>query len=185
LHSWPTNQANNALPAIYCKPLTAPATNMFIWARLGAFFPYSTTDGAETFRLCFAADVGPGHPDATKWIGVGYGSFSAVRVYNGCVCTVGGTSGAWTQFGGTTPQLVGTPQAYEYVAVHKIGTVYHFWLFNEGGQRLYLGGTTQATFVPAWFGFQWTCGNSGTTLPGTPVLCADFIRRIDTAVFPF
>ncbi len=181
LQSSPTNIAGNNDPAVYCKPITAPATNMFIWARLATFIPLVGYDSLGWWRLIIAPDNPTGHPDPANWLGVGLGDFSSTRVYHGVKNTSGGEtffpSGAIYNL-----QTVGAP--YEYVAIHKIGTTCHFWLFNDGNIRMHLGSTAPG-WAPAWMGFEWKNSGGSTIAPGTPVLAADFIRRIDTAVFPF
>jgi hypothetical protein len=185
LQSWPTNTSNNPTPAVLCKPLTSPATNMFIWSRLSVLEPFAGYDGAQAFRLCFASDLA-GHPDPSLWVGVGLGNYAGTRTYQGVYCPSGGTVGAWTLYPANAgPSLANGATPYEYVGIHKIGTTYHFWLFNDGLQRAHLGSVTLGAFVPTWFGFSWNCDNLSATVPGTPINCADFIRRLDVAAFPF
>jgi hypothetical protein len=184
LHSWNTNVANNPNPAVYCKPLTAPATNMFVWTRLGVFKPNVGYTGDEVFGICMAADTG-GHPNPTLFVSTALGNYAGGCVFQGQSFDGGGTGLTVIPNNASGVTFQSTCAPYEYVAVHKRGTVYHFWLFNDAGQRLHLGSITLATFAPAWFGFQWRCNNGSLVQPGTPVYCADFLRRIDTATFPF
>jgi hypothetical protein len=74
-------------------------------------------------------------------------------------------------------------QAIEYVAIHKVGTTYHGWVYT-GGNWIWLTTLTEATvgFTPDLVGFcQHQVSSSNIVNPvGT-----DFIRFVETDKFLF
>lgn len=181
LQSWPTNVANNGYPAVYCKTMAAPVTNMFVWARLGTLLSFAGTyDPNEQFRLVMCADASA-HPAPHNWVGVGLSSFAGTRVFQGTTCIANNQTPIPNSANpvvnqGTTP--------YEYFGIHKRGTAYDFWCWTEGLNRMYLGSLTTSMTL-AWLGFQWALSNNASS-PGVPIHCSDFIRRLDNVTtFPF
>lgn len=71
---------------------------------------------------------------------------------------------------------------YQYLAVHKVGTTYHFWIGSSSGNWLWVGSHVWAGAALARWGTI-TIALATDDKPGTPVGLCDFIRRIDTAEF--
>jgi hypothetical protein len=152
------------------------STNCFLYARIGSLFRGTAQDTSSAFGVGMAADLS-GAPDLLNSLYVGLGNNSGLRCWQGRKIT----AGAELQIGRTN-QLYSSEE-YEYVGLHKIGTTYHFWAFSEHLGRVWFGSTTFAPTVQ-WLGF-FVGALWSAVVPGTAVHCADFLRRIDTATFPF
>lgn len=72
---------------------------------------------------------------------------------------------------------------FEYLAIHKIGTTYHFWVLTDGGQATWVGSTVHAGSMP-WVGIYVNPKTfSGPT--SSPVWRVDFIRHRDDDKVPW
>lgn len=81
---------------------------------------------------------------------------------------------------GTTTNAARAGQALEYVAIHKIGTTYHFWAGTQQGSWIWIGSTTTAVAFDRVGIF---CINVGGAAPGVTVTAVDFIRFQETDNF--
>ena len=158
----------------YSKAVTVP-TNRLIWSRLAFSMRFTETSAvAGNFGLGFFADAS-GHASLSD---------SVVFYFDGLTSSTQGlkaTKTAATVFSTITtgPNVLGgTGIAWDYLGIHKVGTTYHFWTFNDGGHKMYWGSTTHAATM-ARIGFFIRDGNSAS--PGNAIVGADFVRNIDSA----
>lgn len=158
----------------YTKSVTVP-TNRLIWARMG--FPGRFTETSATagnFGLCFVSESA-GHTTTSD---------NVLMYLDGVTSSTQGiktsktVATAFTLLNTGPNPLVGTGLVWEYMAIHKIGTTYHFWTFTDNGQKQYWGSTTHAGTMPR-IGFFIRDGNSAS--PGNSIFTADFLRCIDSA----
>lgn len=74
------------------------------------------------------------------------------------------------------------PHAFEYLAIHKIGSEYHFWIGSAAGDWCWWTSHTYAGTALVRVGIY--TGTAGSDVnPGTPLSMCDFIRRVDTTDF--
>jgi len=164
--------------SVLSKPITLP-TNMLIVARarLSERVTISPVNNDCGIALALFADNG-GLPD---------------RAINGVECflneqdagTVQADFSSW--IGGvptSTPSANVTDQgqALQYVAIHKIGSVYHGWVGTAVGNWIYMG---EVTGLPTLSHVGFVIMNETTNLPGVNVVGIDFIRFYETANFLF
>lgn len=160
----------------YTKQLTVP-TNRVIWARMSFFtrFAETSTTGGN-FGLCFAG-VSSSHASSNDTVLMYLDGVSLGPTVLG-IKTSKTVSGSFTLLNTGPNPISGVGIVWEYLAIHKIGTTYHFWSFTASGQKQYWGSTTHSGTMSA-IGFFIRDGNS--TTPGNAIFSADFIRCIDSA----
>lgn len=156
------------------KQVTVP-TNCYIWARVGlalGFASRANRDGSFGLTFCGLQTT------HAAWV-----SNSVTLYVNNSAGTqtlqTGNIISAGTTFATVGPTISGgVGETYDYMCIHKIGTVYHFWMFAENGEHQYLGTVTNAVTMQA-IGFYMVCGQTGA--PGNVIFMADFFRQVDTA----
>jgi hypothetical protein len=179
--SWMHLQVNSGFfPSVFCKKPVSIATNCLIWARMGALHRAASEERYQMAGITITGELA-GQPDPLNRISCGLNDYAGNRVYVGSKFIAGGET-VYPSGGGNSLTNNGAAP-YPYLAIHKIGTTYHFWALSEDGARTYMGTTTFAPAV-AWIGFYDSSGGTQGN-PGTPIICADFLRRLDTATFPF
>lgn len=75
----------------------------------------------------------------------------------------------------------GVGMVWDYCGIHKLGTTYHYWLWNDAGQSCYCGKYTHSSIAPAYIAIQFL--NAQITDPGNLVMGVDFIRVVESATF--
>jgi hypothetical protein len=154
------------------------ATNVLVIARLKFNQYYSAMDQNDrTLGLRFRQDSS-GEPTGATYINMylNYSNSSGV-VYARYFATDGVTP---TDNYSTDVDAQG--QALEYVAIHKIGNVYHGWVGTAAGNWIYMGSFTTSTTLGHVGIFT---RNDNTSNPGLGVFGVDFIRFYETDNFLF
>ena len=175
--SWLLLQGPDQEGLFFGKTVTL-ATNMLVVARLKFNQYYSAMDQNDrTLGLRFRQDSS-GEPTGATYINMylNYSSTSGV-VYARFYATDGVTP---TDNFSTDVDAQG--QALEYVAIHKIGNVYHGWVGTAGGNWIYMGSFTTSTTLGHVGIFT---RNDNTSNPGLGVFGVDFIRFLETDNFLF
>jgi len=109
---------------------------------------------------------------------------ATIFLFESDTSTTAGLQAQYTDGGSTTilKQVAqgtgGSGHLYEYVAIHKVGSAYHFWAFTTTGQAIWLG-SGSPTISPDRVGLTFT--NNSTSSPGTTVCTVDFVRFVESA----
>lgn len=152
----------------FYKTVTVP-TNRVLWARFGAASRFTSTSGDSECGISFYDGLGnvvsilqlTDEPGRTQ-----------IRCTNETISTY--TSVVQSGF-----IDAGKGYPWDYFAIHKRGTTYHFWTFTDAGQRHYWGSTTHTatmTRIAIYVG-----EFAQSTVPGNTYHMFDFIRNIDSA----
>lgn len=158
----------------YSKAVTVP-TNRCIWTRIGLPQRFTETSAtAGNFGLGFFGDSG-GHASLNDGV-VFY--YDGVTSSTGALKTSKTTGGSFSLLQTGPNPLSGAGVVWEYLAIHKIGTVYHFWTFTDSGQKQHWGSTT---FTPTVARIGWFMRDGNSASPGNSVFTGDFLRNIDSA----
>lgn len=158
----------------YTKAVTVPM-NRLIYARMGFSMRFTETLAqAGNFGLAFYADSG-GHASLSDSI-VFY--FEGNASTNQTLHTSKTVGGAFTRLVSGPTMNGGIGTVWEYLAIHKISTTYHFWTFTDAGQKHYWGNTTHAATMAR---MGWFIRDGNSTNPANSVFTADFLRCIDSA----
>lgn len=176
--SWLLSQtAGNGATLFLTKAIT-PATNMLIWARCGfRAFNGAAVNNESTVGITLTGDAS-GYADGANALFVqGNESDTGIRQ----AAFISGASNVFTDIGLTLDVDPNGAQAFEYLAIHKLGTTYHGWVCSAAGNWMWLGSVTNSVTV-ARMGITFA-GGTVNNKPGTLVQGVDFIRRIDTAEF--
>lgn len=176
-----TNDGGGSGYRLFCKkPSTPIGTNCFLWARIGDLTRPIGQDSDSLWGVALAQEVSSG-PDPLNyvWCGISSTGTGSNRALFGQKYVAGSPTTLPSNVGSS--ESVGNP-SFEFFAIHKRGTTIDFWAFNDAMDRIHLGSTTFSGTL-AWQGF--LVAGSENSDPGSTVHCADFLRRIDTASFPF
>lgn len=158
----------------YTKAVTVP-TNRLIYARMGLSLRFTeTAASAGNFGLMFCADSG-GHATFNDTVNFYFEGNASTNQTLHTTKTVGGVFTRLVS-GPTMNGGIGMP--WDYLAIHKIGTTYHFWTFADSGQKHYWGSTTHSGTMAR---IGWFLRDGNSTNPGNTIFTADFIRCIDSA----
>jgi hypothetical protein len=180
---WRSSYASIQLAAdnhnmVYAKSVTVP-TNVFIWTRLASFVRNSGNAGADgNCMLGFFADSG-GHPDFSTSVCFGIRSTISPTTLLSAIKD----AGASTAGVNTSDFHQSSSGPWEYVGIHKIGTSYYCYAFNDAGMNVIWDEFTHASTM-SWIGFH--LRTAQTTHPAAGIHRFDFLREIDSATqLPF
>lgn len=175
--SWLMIQPGYALidQSILHKPITL-GTNTLIWARMTTRTNLTSATNNEVAIGIALSDEISGTPTRNNSVECylmeadsGIRQAKAAKTVAGVVSSIGVTD--------NTNQMA---QPIEYVAIHKLGTTYHFWCAPSAGNWVWMGSTTHST------PFTRLCIYSYGEIhnkPGTQLAGIDFVRRVDTSQF--
>jgi hypothetical protein len=151
-------------------------TNCLIWARMRWNRDLSEANGESEIALWFGGSSG-GEYDGLNQIGVYMSEWAAGEYATGYYRS----GGSFPRWGGATVAMQNEGTAIEYVAVHKLGDVYHGWVMGNGGNRFYLGSVSPGN-APSMdrVGFQMI---GSLNSPGKLIAGIDFFRVVETATF--
>lgn len=176
--SWILFQGANSGANLFLTKSVSPPTDMLIWARCCfRVFNTAAVGDENTIGVTLAANTA-GYPDNANKVALYLNeSDTGVRQLE-YTKTVAGTP---TSVATTLDVDPNGAQAFEYVALHKLGTTYHAWACAAAGNWMWLGSTSFAATV-AHMGIVFGGGTSNNK-PGTLVNGVDFFRRLDTSEF--
>ena len=159
------------------KPFVPP-TNVFVWARLfhnGRIDTQFDNDCAIGLRL--PADDGGG-PSGADYVSMFLNESDAGTMEISAIVREGNVNVVNV----TGPDLFGTlytPQPYEYVGIHKVGSTYHFWAATPGGVWTHF---TSHTYVGAAIAHvELLFSSQSAASPGNTMYGVDFVRFLETA----
>lgn len=183
--SWIVLQGENLHNVQMSKPVTL-ATNTIIYSRITYRF-YRATARADdiSVALCLWADAAgvPSNTDNIRYF-MSEANFESLTPRAIARENNIGTVDIRLTDANAGPPLGARPKSYEYLAIHKIGSVYHFWIGNPYGGWLWITSRT-ATFasplarVGLEFYARGTFVATSHVSPGSPLCACDFIRQID------
>lgn len=152
-------------------------TNCLIWARMRWSRDLTESNSESEIALWFGASSG-GQYDNSNQIGVYVSEWLAGEYAEGYYRN----GASFPRWGPNTVAMQNEGTAIEYVAVHKVGAVYHGWVMGNGGNRFYLGSINESV-VPGTLdriGFTMT---GSLVSPGKIVSGIDFFRVVETGTF--
>ena len=156
-----------------------PPTNVLVMARIKNNIYYqSITDFDRNCAIWLLEDNGSGKPDPNYRV-----SLYLSIAYSGALKasfsrTVAG--GLYDQRDTTSVAVQG--QALEYIAIHKLGTVYHAWVGTAAGNWIYMDDLA-FTYPIAHVGFYMNSTTSNR--PAVSAFGIDFMRFYETDNFLF
>jgi len=162
------------------KPITL-ATNTLLWARVATrTFDAAGVNNDTGTALVLTADASGVAQHSDRIILRNMEVDTNDRVPEIAVVEGGGVVFSRELTGANMLSNDGYP--YQYLAIHKISTTYHFWIASSSGNWLWIGSHVYAGAALARWGIHSTALATDDK-PGTPLGQADFVRRIDTAEF--
>ena len=174
--SWALMQPRNVDKEIcLAKAYTFP-TNVLIYARMSFQVAVTVSNNDASFALIFGGDDGSGNVDPGDQLRI-YSNESDGGVTQCEYAKYDNSS--WSSVASYPSSATGHPSTMQYFALHKVGSNYYGWIGTEG-HWVYMG-TTTLSFTPAHVGFLF---HQRAQNPLSVFGC-DFIRFIETAVFPF
>lgn len=161
----------------FYKSVTLP-TNLLMVARFKHLLPYSQGGSNGEAGVFFAQATGGVPTTGNRLAMILNASVSGSNRSLAIAWNSGGTP-----FGTTIGDSLadGMPFFPEYVAIHKIGTSFHFWVGSGQGAWVHFTIMSSVGFTPDMVGFHGH--NSATGGAGVPVVGIDFIRFYETANF--
>lgn len=171
------------------KPLGALPTNQFYYARLQCNWRNQAADSVNDNKIALTVfetgqmatsiplngcnvclvdtDRSGAEIESAFWGRAGSGfvdvQFTTARK------NAGDSNRAWSSMSG-------------YVAIQKLGLVYHAWLAHSEQGWMYMGNMTNGSGA-AWDSIAVWGSNVGGTSPGNMIIGVDFVRVVDSAVF--
>jgi len=156
------------------KAYTFP-TNVLVWARMRFNLNTSIVNNDSSISLRFFTDSGGGYPGLDYYVSMFLNE-----------CDAGLTASLFLWRDTVTKGFIRTTdvdaqgQALEYVAIHKLGSTYHFWVGTSAGNWIYVDSVVPG-FTPDMVGI--TTRNVASTTPAPQLHGVDFIRFIETDNF--
>jgi len=176
--------ADGATNYYVSRPYTFP-TNLMAWTRIQANHRDSqilANDGR--IGIFIAESMTAGAPDSTRFLQFWpyetdtNSTHYRAYYYNGAYITVGN---------GNEPDRYRIGTNYTYCGIHKLDDVYHFWLWDDQGNGLWVGkadwSVIGATFTPAHIGFVFMNSETANPDPGNMIMSVDFMRFVESATF--
>jgi len=171
----PYDSASKHLHRYYSMP-----TNVFIWARVKFERRHDTSVGDDDQIIGMAlTDTSAGAPRWNSFIKVwlneqdaGQSNVEVNFQYN--------SLDKGTYEGITANQQ---EQGFDYIGVHKVGTVYYVWVFNNVGQGLCLWNYDMPAPNFSIDRIVFMFKSSSTLFPGNYIAGIDFIRFVESATF--
>jgi hypothetical protein len=154
----------------YLKTITFP-TNAWFWTRVNT--PHRQAAAADfdsNMGLAFLGDSAGSPSAASNWL-VLQGTYLSSGTYK---YRFSGLSA-----GVATSNVEFTGVRYEYLAVQKLGTVYHGFLFSES-ESVSMGPLTISGTL-AWMGIKFNQASVGAS--GNLMFGVDFIRQVDASTY--
>jgi hypothetical protein len=152
-------------------------TNCLIWARMRWDRDLTEANGETNIYIWFGASSGGLYDNSnqisvsiTEWLA---GNYAQGFYRNG---------GSFPRWGTGTAAMYNEGTAIEYVALQKIGSVYHGWVMGNGGNRFYLGSVNESV-VPGTLDRVGFTLAGGSISSGQVVSGIDFFRVVESAVF--
>lgn len=165
--SWFSLQCTH--PTQFLLKPTTMTTNDCLWARMAAFYRYSTGGSAANMYFVIMAATG-GHPDPNNRVLIGFsqtGDSSQIITAARFVAGVG-TVIPSTESGSLNPFSRGV---FPYMVIEKVGTTFKVFAHGSAGTKDYQ--TTTISWTPAYVGFE--CQNNASNVDGD-IFQADFVR---------
>lgn len=161
------------------KAYTLP-TNLLFWARL-AFNSRNASPANNDFSMSIMICASSaGAPDPTNSVQMYINESDAGIVQAEAQAIEGGV----VQHSDVTADIYGTNmggQPLEYVAIHKVGTSYHYWVANAAGSWISLGTRVYAGAAVNRVAIRFL--NAATGAPGAMIMGCDFLRFVESATF--
>lgn len=178
--SWMMLQPPGDGAPYYMHKAYAPPANVLYWARLAFNSRYvvpANNDFSMSIMLCASA---AGAPDPTNSVQMYINESDAGLIQAEAQAIEGGV----VQHSEVTTDLFGTTnlgQTLEYVAIHKIGANYHYWVGTAAGSWISLGTRAYAGAAIDRVALRFL--NATVTAPGAMIMGCDFLRFVESATF--
>jgi hypothetical protein len=164
--------------AVYSKAFPGGLpTNCLIWARMRWSRDLADINGRTNHAIWFGASSGGLYDNSnqlavsiTEWLA---GEYAQGYYRNG---------GSFPRWGSGTAHMNNEGTSAEYVAIQKLGSVYHGWIIGHGGNRFYLGSVNESVLPGTLDRIGFTISGSQVN-PGVLISGIDFFRVIESAVF--
>jgi hypothetical protein len=163
------------------KAYTVP-TNVFMWARMSFNSRSATTPVNQDFTCGIAFTQTSAGPDAdeSNRAALYLNESDGGKAQPQAVGTEGGvTEYNYDGFDNYVSLMQYSP--IEYIAIHKVGSVFHYWVAPASGSWIHFGSYT--TFGGTMDRVTITFQNASTASPGAPIMGIDFIRFVESATF--
>lgn len=162
---------------ILSRAVTVP-TNLFMWFRAAFSYRYNVSNPNDASFAFNISATDSGTVDLSNRITHYMNEADSNTISMQPLKTIGG-SGTTVQTTANRTTL-GAGQRYEFGAIQKIGTTYHFWAFTGNGQAFWIGSTTASIAVDRVSVF---FNNNIGSAPGNSIMTVDFIRFKESIVF--
>lgn len=163
---------------VYISRAATIPTNLFMWFRCSFSYRYSISNADDASIAFNISETDTSSIDLNNRVSHYMNEADNGTIQMQCIKEVGGLQSTIVTTADRT--TTGAGQRYEFGAIQKIGTTYHFWAFTGNGQLFWMGSTT-ASISPDRVGVFFK--NTLSSAPGNAIISIDFIRFKESVVF--
>lgn len=162
---------------ILSRGVTVP-TNLFMWFRAAFSYRHNVSNANDASFAFNISMTDSGTVDLNNRITHYMNEADSSTIQMQCIRYVGGSGTTIRTTANRT--VTGAGQRYEFGAIQKIGTTYHYWAFTGNGGVFWIGSTTASIAVDRVSVF---FNNANSSAPGNSIKTVDFIRFKESVVF--